>query len=138
MGSSRQECWSGLPGPPPGHLPDPGIKPTPFTSLVSPALAGELFTTSLTWEAHGTIVIRFKMCVYQKLCSPCASRRTFRSFLCIADAAPQPLEAEGIKRQNNQTLDLSLPKPCVLRQAPSVCPLLPSLKVVSVTWTLKR
>ena len=27
MGSSRQECWSGLPFPSPGDLPDPGIKP---------------------------------------------------------------------------------------------------------------
>ena len=26
MGFSRQEFWSGLPCPPPGHLPDPGIK----------------------------------------------------------------------------------------------------------------
>ena len=84
------------------------------------------------------IMIRLKVCVYQKLCFPCASPRTFRSFLCITDAAPQPPEAEGIKRRNNQTLDLSLPKPCVLRQAPSVCPLLPGLKVVSVTWTSER
>ena len=49
MGFSRRRYWSGLPCPPPGHLPDPGIKPT---SLKSPALAGELFTTSTTWEAH--------------------------------------------------------------------------------------
>ena len=27
MGFSRQECWSGLPFPPPGDLPDPGIEP---------------------------------------------------------------------------------------------------------------
>ena len=27
MGISRQECWSGLPFPSPGHLPDPGIEP---------------------------------------------------------------------------------------------------------------
>ena len=27
MGFSRQECWSGLPFPSPGYLPDPGIKP---------------------------------------------------------------------------------------------------------------
>ena len=33
-GFSRQEYWSGLPGPPPGELPDPGIEPT---SLMSPA-----------------------------------------------------------------------------------------------------
>ena len=39
MGFSRQEYWSGLPGPPPGDLPDPGIEPS------SPALAGGFFTT---------------------------------------------------------------------------------------------
>ena len=27
MGFSRQEYWSGLPCPPPGHLPNPGIEP---------------------------------------------------------------------------------------------------------------
>ena len=27
IGFSRQEYWSGLPLPPPGDLPDPGIKP---------------------------------------------------------------------------------------------------------------
>ena len=37
IGFSRQEYWSGLPCPPPGDLPDPGIKPA---SVVSPALAG--------------------------------------------------------------------------------------------------
>ena len=26
MGFSWQECWSGLPGPPPGDLPDPGVE----------------------------------------------------------------------------------------------------------------
>ena len=48
MGFSRQEYWSGLPCPPPGDLPNPGIQ---TTSLVSPALAGGFFTTSTTWEA---------------------------------------------------------------------------------------
>ena len=28
MGFSRQECWSGLPFPSPGDLPDPEIEPT--------------------------------------------------------------------------------------------------------------
>ena len=45
MGFPRQEYWSGLPWPPPGDLPDPGIE------LLSPALAGRLFTPSATWEA---------------------------------------------------------------------------------------
>ena len=35
----RQECWSGLPFPPPGNLPNPGIEPA------SPELAGGYFTT---------------------------------------------------------------------------------------------
>ena len=48
MGFSRQEYWSGLPCPPPGILPDPGIEPA---SLMSPALAGMFFTTSTVWEA---------------------------------------------------------------------------------------
>ena len=48
VGLSRQEYWSGLPCPPPGDLPDPGIQPE---SLVSPALTGGLFTTSTTWGA---------------------------------------------------------------------------------------
>ena len=42
MEFSRQEYWSGLPCPPPGGLPNPGMEPT---SLMSPALAGGFFTT---------------------------------------------------------------------------------------------
>ena len=49
MGFSRQEYWSGLPFPPPGNLPDPGIK----TSPQSPALKGGFFTTSTTWKVKG-------------------------------------------------------------------------------------
>ena len=49
MGFSRQEYWIGLPFPPPQDLPRPGIEPT---SLMSPALTGMFFTTSITWEAN--------------------------------------------------------------------------------------
>ena len=42
MGFSRQEYWSGLPCPPPGDLPNPGIEPV---SLTPPALAAGFFTT---------------------------------------------------------------------------------------------
>ncbi|ELR52688.1 hypothetical protein M91_13299, partial [Bos mutus] len=45
MGFSRQEYWCGLPRPPPGDLPNPGIKPP---SLTSSALACGFFTTSAT------------------------------------------------------------------------------------------
>ena len=46
IGFSGQEHWSGLPCPPPGALPNPGIEPTPLMSLG----AGRVFT-SATWEA---------------------------------------------------------------------------------------
>ena len=40
MGFPRQEYWRGLPFPPPGDLPNPGIEPTAL------ALAGGFSTTS--------------------------------------------------------------------------------------------
>ena len=43
-----QEYWSGLPFPPPGYLPDPGIEPA---SLISSAVAGRFFTNCTIWEA---------------------------------------------------------------------------------------
>ena len=39
MGFPRQEYWSGLPFPPPGDLPNPGIEP------ISPELADGFYTT---------------------------------------------------------------------------------------------
>ena len=49
MGFPREEYWSGLPFPCPGNLPVPGIE---TRSLASSVLAGRLFITSVTWEAH--------------------------------------------------------------------------------------
>ena len=48
MGFSSQEYWHGLPCPPPGDLPNPGVEPS---SLMSPAVAGRFSTTITTWEA---------------------------------------------------------------------------------------
>ena len=45
IGSSRQGYSNGLPCPSPGDLPNPGIE---TTSVTSPSLAGEFFTTSAT------------------------------------------------------------------------------------------
>ena len=56
MGFSRQEYWSGLPCPPPGDLPNPGTEPA---SLMSSALAGGFFTTSITWEACNGARVQF-------------------------------------------------------------------------------
>ena len=44
MGFSKQEYCSGLPFPPPGDLPDPGIEPVSPESLAS---AGGFFTIEL-------------------------------------------------------------------------------------------
>ena len=54
MGFSRQEYWNGLPFPPPGDLPDPGIKPK---SLVSPELAGGFFTTESPGKRLSTYML---------------------------------------------------------------------------------
>ena len=67
---SREEYWSGVPFPTPEDLPDPGIK---LTSFVSPALAGEFFTTSATWEALLTIcsaAAAKSLQSYPTLCDP--------------------------------------------------------------------
>ena len=50
MEFSREEYWSRLSLPSPGDLPNPGMEPA---SLMPPALAGEFFTTSATWEGLG-------------------------------------------------------------------------------------
>ena len=46
IGFPRQEYWSGLPFPSPGHLPNSGIKPA------SPAVAGGFFYHWATWKAR--------------------------------------------------------------------------------------
>ena len=56
MGFSMQEYCNGLPFPTPGDLPDQGIKPT---SLVSPALAGEFFTTMPLTILYLSVIILF-------------------------------------------------------------------------------
>ena len=59
MGFPRQEYWSELPCPPPGHLPDLGMEPE---SSVSLALA-----TYATWEAPRSGVSPGLLQFYQML-----------------------------------------------------------------------
>ena len=62
MGFSRQECWSGLPFPSPGDLPDPGIEPG------SPALQAD----ALPSEPPGKpIVTCIKYIHVSGLCAQC-------------------------------------------------------------------
>ena len=55
---ARQEYWSGLPFPPPGNLPDPGLKPG---SPVSPALQDFLPT-----EPGGSSIFWLKLHIKNK------------------------------------------------------------------------
>ena len=50
MGFFQQEYWNGLPYPPPGDLPNPGIKPRSSASLVRLELA--LAVGFLTTDPH--------------------------------------------------------------------------------------
>ena len=68
MEFSREGYWRGLPRPPPGNCPDPGIKPMP---LASPALEGRFFATEpndkhfsglLPDTKHFTFINSFNLC----------------------------------------------------------------------------
>ena len=51
MGFSRKECWSGLPFPPAGDLPNPVIEPISPASPASPVLQADSLLTAMR-EAH--------------------------------------------------------------------------------------
>ena len=52
MGFSRQECWSGLPFPSPGDLPDPGIEPR------SPTFRADALPSPIKSHKPPTIVLQ--------------------------------------------------------------------------------
>ena len=58
VGFSRQEYWSGLPFPPPGDHPDPGIEHT------SPALAGRFFISEPPVTPKSEFVSIFCICFH--------------------------------------------------------------------------
>ena len=68
LGVSRQACWSRLPLPPPGDLPNPGIEPE---SPVSPALAGRFFTSETPGNSNYMLYIPIKSttCLKIHICS---------------------------------------------------------------------
>ena len=62
-----QEYWSGLPLPPPGDLPDPGMEPQ---SSTAPALAGRFFTTESAGKPPLIKCLRVCVCVCVCMLSP--------------------------------------------------------------------
>ena len=76
LGFSRQECWSGLPFPSPGYLPDPGIEPG------SPSLQANVYRLS----HQGSLYCLFKLSGSQGQCGGqpgliTASQETVRCLL---------------------------------------------------------
>ena len=69
MGFSRQDNRIGLPCPPLGGLPEPGIEPTELEFLKSSALTGGLFTTRITWVAPHLCIWTQNFRIYVELCS---------------------------------------------------------------------
>ena len=60
MGFSRQEYWSGLPFPPPGDLPDPGIKPG------SPALEADALTSEPPGKPNWSIKLDSSVLIHEE------------------------------------------------------------------------
>ena len=107
-GFSRQEHWGGLPCPPPGDLPNPGIEPrSPTTS--------RFFTIWATREAQRVELLGSHPT--QGLCTRCAlcqgrvprySHGVCLPFLqaCVVIAPPQ--RSSGICMKNSSPISLSL------------------------------
>ena len=104
MGFPRQDYWSGLPCPPPGHLPDPGMEPE------SPALIGGFFTTeppgkpaSFRYPGH------FQKCVEKGL-----TFQVKHTLTTLREPSPGPLEGDtarqgwGVQRTPDMAEDQGL------------------------------
>ena len=101
MEFSRQKCWSGLPCPPPGDPPNPGIR---TSSLMSPALAGGFFTTSATWEEPAAAAAKsLQSC--PTLCDPMDHRLPGSSVHGILQAKMLEWVAMSTSRQSFQPRD---------------------------------
>ena len=93
LGILQAEYWNGLPCPAPGDLPNPGIEPV---SLVSPALAGGLFTTSATWGMHS---LKGNPSLHESRCS-----KVRRGLLLVLFALGRQVYS-GTDRHHFQTLE---------------------------------
>ena len=102
MGFFRQKYWSGLPCPPPGDLPDPGIE------LMSPALQAD----SLPSEPPGkpwvlVVCVCVCVCVCMCVCGSVISRQEYWSGLPFP--SPGDLPDPGIELMSPALQADSLP-----------------------------
>ena len=82
MGLFRQEYQSGLPCPPLGYLPDPGIKPR------SPALAGRFFTSESPGKPYTNLYMYIYVYIY--IYKTCVFISLTRNYYHIAYSSPFP------------------------------------------------
>ena len=105
MRFSRQESWRGLPFPPPGDLPNPGIE---RASLTSPARAGGFFTS----EPPGKPT---QASVPTRMCDPARQARGSWGGLCGARPGRPALTPHGSTRVVAQK---AAHGPCPLPEGP--------------------
>ena len=77
MGLFRQEYWSGLPLPPPGALPDPGIEP------VFPALQADSLLTEIPWKPSLSSAVCSNSCPLSRWCHPTISSSVVPFSSCL-------------------------------------------------------
>ena len=65
MGFSRQEYWSGLSCPPPGDLPDPGIKPTFLIAMINLDSVLKTKDITLLTKVHIAKAMVFPLVMYR-------------------------------------------------------------------------
>ena len=92
MGFSKQEYWSGLPRPPPGDLPNPGIEP------MSPALQADSLLTELQGKPILILLLLLLLSHFSRV-------RIFVTLWTVAHQAPQSM---GFSRQGYWS---GLPRP---------------------------
>ena len=123
MGFSRQEYWSGLPFPSPGHLPEPGIEPSspalPSDSLPSESPGNWVWLISLYKGKFGYIhshrnnamwmwMQRWGWCIYKPRNPQQPEERPGRGFLSFprkSQALPRPWsQASSLQNRDNKFL----------------------------------
>ena len=92
MGFSRQEHWSGLPCPPAGDLPNPGIEPTSPVSPLWQAGSFPLVPPGKTLHHLPTPFLMFSSTSVQRLCSHCPGPQVTRPPTWL----PWPRAAPGV------------------------------------------
>ena len=115
MGFCRQEYWSGLPCPPPGDLPNPGMEPVSLTS----ALAGRFFTTSTIWEGSS---VQFSHCRVRLFAAPWTAAHQASLSITNSQSLFKLMSMESVMSSNH----LILCRPLLL--LPSI---FPSIRVFS-------